>query len=62
MYLRLTFWIVAMAYTAFLLARVNSNSSVGVMLTAAVFGAAIGLGLGAMFVNRTKRKHSWTDR
>lgn len=58
MYLRLTFWTVSMAYTAFLLARGNGGSSIVVMLTAALLGAAVGFGLGGMFINRVRRKHT----
>jgi MFS family permease len=58
MYLRLGFWTVAMAYTAFLLARGNGGSSLSVMLTAALLGAAIGFALGGMFADRVRRKRS----
>jgi hypothetical protein len=58
MYIRLAFWTAAMAYTAFLLARGNGNVSLVIMLTAAVLGAAIGFGLGGMFINRVRRKQT----
>jgi MFS family permease len=47
-----------MAYTAFLLARGNGGSSLSVMLTAALLGAAIGFALGGMFADRVRRKRS----
>ncbi len=56
MYLRLTFWTLAMAYTSVLLSRGTGGSSPGTMLTAAVLGAAIGFGLGGLFVNRRTRR------
>jgi hypothetical protein len=56
MYLRLAFWTVAMSYTSVLLSRGNGGSSPNVMLTAAVLGAALGFGLGGMFVSRRTRK------
>ena len=58
MYFRLAFWTVALGYTSALLSRGTGGSSPGVMLTAAVFGAVIGFGLGAMFVNRRTRKQA----
>ncbi len=57
MYLRLSFWTLAMAYTAFLLAHGNGSSSPAVMFVAALLGAAIGFGLGGMFINRVRRRH-----
>jgi hypothetical protein len=57
MYIRLAFWILAMAYTSVLLSRGNGGSSPSIMLTAAFLGAVIGFGLGGMFVNRRTRKH-----
>jgi uncharacterized membrane protein len=56
MYVRLAFWTVSMAYTSVLLSRGTGGSSPGVMITAALLGAAIGFGLGGMFVNRRTRK------
>jgi hypothetical protein len=59
MYLRITFWTGAMAYISFLFARFDlgtGRSSPGVILTASVFGAMLGLALAGMFVNRVKRK------
>lgn len=58
MYLRLAFWTISMAYTAFLLARGTSNSSLSVGFSAVLLGAAIGFGLGAMFINRVRRRQS----
>jgi hypothetical protein len=57
MYLRLCFWTLSLAYTAFLLAHGNGGSSLGVMLIAALLGALIGFGLGGMFINRVRRRH-----
>jgi membrane associated rhomboid family serine protease len=57
MYLRLAFWTVALAYTAFLFA-LNGGSSLSVMFTAAFLGAIMGFGLGSVFVNRAARKQS----
>jgi len=48
-----------MAYISFLFARFDlgtGRSSPGVILTASVFGAMLGLALAGMFVNRVKRK------
>jgi hypothetical protein len=59
MYLRLAFWTGAMAYISFLFARFDlgtGSSSPGIMLTAAFFGAIVGLALAGMFANRVKRK------
>ena len=59
MYLRLAFWTLAMAYISFLFARFDigtGSSSLGLMLTAAFFGAITGLALSLMFGNRVKRK------
>jgi hypothetical protein len=56
MYLRLAFWISAMAYTSVLLSRGTGGSSPSTMLTAALLGAVLGFGLGGMFVNRRTRK------
>ena len=61
MYLRLAFWTGSMAYIALLFAhftRDNGHSSLGVMPTAAFFGALLGFALWCMFTNRDKRKHS----
>ena len=58
MYLRLAFWTVALAYTAFLFARGNGGSPPSVMFTAAFLGAMMGFGLGSVFANRAARKQS----
>ena len=58
MYLRLAFWTVVLAYTAFLFARANGSSPLSVMFTAAFLGAIMGFGLGSVFVNRAARKQS----
>lgn len=58
MYLRLVFWIVSGAYTASMFARGNGGAPTGIMLTAALFGAILGFGLGGMFANRATRKRS----
>ena len=60
MYLRLAFWTGSMAYISFVFARFgpgNDHSSAGAMVTAAFFGALLGLSLGVMFANRNKRHH-----
>jgi hypothetical protein len=60
MYLKLGFWTGSMAYISFLFARFGpgaDHSSAGAMVTAAFFGALLGLSLGAMFANRNKRHH-----
>jgi hypothetical protein len=57
MYLRLAFWTVAGAYTAFIFARGN-GSALGTITTAAFFGAILGFSLGGMFANRATRKRS----
>jgi len=49
-----------MAYISFVFARFgpgNDHSSAGAMVTAAFFGALLGLSLGVMFANRNKRHH-----
>jgi hypothetical protein len=59
MYLRLVFWTGAIAYISFLFARFDLGTgppSPGLMLTAAFFGAIMGLALACMFANRVKRK------
>ncbi len=56
MYVRLAFWTVSLAYICALLSRTTAGSAPGTMLTAAMFGAVIGFGLGGMFVNRRTRK------
>lgn len=56
MYLRLAFWTLAMAYTSALLSRGTPGFSPSIMLTAALLGAVLGFGVGAMFVNRRARK------
>ena len=43
MYLRLAFWTLAMAYTSVLLSRGTSGPSPSTMITAALFGAILGL-------------------
>ena len=58
MYLRLAFWTVALAYTAFLFARGNGGSPLSVMFTAAFLRAMMGFGLGSVFANRAARKQS----
>jgi hypothetical protein len=58
MYLRLAFWTLSLAYTAFLFARGNGGSTPVVMLSAAFLGAVLGFALGGMFVNRVQRKRS----
>ena len=58
MYLRLGFWTVALAYTAFLIARGNGGSSLSVIFTAAFLGAMMGFGLGCVFANRAARQQS----
>jgi hypothetical protein len=55
MYLRLAFWTVAGAYTAFLFAHGNGGSSLRVMFFAAFLGAVMGFGIGGMFADRVKR-------
>jgi hypothetical protein len=47
-----------MAYLAFLFAHNKPGLSLTVEFTAALLGAVIGFGLGGMFANRAKRKHS----
>ena len=56
MYVRLAFWTVSLAYTSALFSRSTAGSSPSTMFTAVVLGAAIGFGLGGMFVNRRNRK------
>jgi hypothetical protein len=58
MNLRLVLWTVGMAYLAFLFAHNKPGLSLTVEFTAALLGAVIGFGLGGMFANREKRKHS----
>lgn len=58
MYLRLAFWTVAGAYTAFIFARGNGGSTYSVKFTAAFWGAVLGFSLGGMFANRATRKRS----
>jgi len=58
MYLRLGFWTVTLAYTAFLLARGNGGYSLSVIFTAVFLGAMMGFGLGSVFLNRAARKQS----
>jgi len=57
MNLRLILWTVGLAYLAFLLAH-STGSSLSVMFAAAILGAVVGFGLGSMFADRAKRKHS----
>jgi hypothetical protein len=56
MYLRLTFWTLAMAYTSVLLIRTTGDSSPGTMVIAASLGAVLGFSLGGIFINRRTRK------
>jgi hypothetical protein len=56
MSLRLIFWMLCMAYVAFLLAGTNSVSSLNVFIVAAFLGALIGFALGVMFANRAHRR------
>jgi hypothetical protein len=58
MYLRLLFWTIAGSYTASMFARGTSGAQIGTLLTAALFGAILGFGLGGMFANRATRKRS----
>jgi hypothetical protein len=58
MYLRLAFWTVAGAYTAFIFARGNGNSKYSIIFTAAFLGALLGFSLGGMFANRATRKRT----
>jgi len=58
MYLRLAFWTVAGAYTAFIFARGNGGYTYSVMFTAAFLRAVLGFSLGGMFANRATRKRS----
>jgi hypothetical protein len=57
-YLRVVFWTLSGAYTAFLFSRGHAGSPIGTTLTAAFFGAILGFSLGGMFVNRETRKRS----
>ncbi len=56
MYLRMTSWTVAGAYTAFIFARGNGGSPLSIIFTATVFGAILGFSLGGMFASRATRK------
>jgi hypothetical protein len=57
MYIRLAFWTLSLAYTSALFSRTIPGSSPGILLTAALFGAVFGFGLGGMLINRRTRKH-----
>lgn len=58
MYVRLAFWTLAGAYTAFIFAHGNGGSTFSVFLTAALLGALLGFSLGGMFANRATRKRT----
>jgi hypothetical protein len=58
MYLRLAFWTVAGAYTAFIFARGNVGYTYSIIFTAVFLGAILGFSLGGMFANRATRKRS----
>jgi hypothetical protein len=58
MYLRLAFWTVAGADTAFIFARGNGGYTYSIIFTAVFLGAILGFSLGGMFANRATRKRS----
>ena len=56
MHLRIVLWTLCLAYVGFLLAGGKNDSSITIMMVAALIGAALGLGLGTMFNRRAARK------